>query len=91
VRIVRALRRRHATGARCAVSRAFGLARDAIVTAAGRAGVPVLDLTPFFCDSRCYPVIGGALVVRDANHLTGTYASTLGPYLVRAFDRLTAL
>ena len=87
--ITRALGRRQAAGTRCAVSRAFALARDPIVTAAARAGVPVLDLTPFFCDSRCYPVIGGALVVRDANHMTGTYSSTLGPYVVRAFDRLT--
>jgi hypothetical protein len=43
----------------------------------------------FFCDARCYPVIGGALVVRDANHMTGTYSSTLGPYVLRALDRLT--
>ena len=50
----------------------------------------MLDLTPFFCDARCYPVIGGALVVRDANHMTGTYSATLGPYVLRAFDRLTA-
>ena len=33
-------------------------------------------------------MIGGALVVRDANHMTGTYAATLGPYVLRALDRL---
>ena len=27
-----------------------------------RAGLETLDLTPFFCGARCYPVIGGALV-----------------------------
>jgi hypothetical protein len=26
---------------------------------------------------------------RDANHMTGTYAATLGPYVLRALDRLT--
>ena len=62
-------------------------ARSAIV-AAGRAARPVLDLTPFFCGSRCYPVVGGALVVRDANHMTGTFSATLGPYVLRALDRL---
>ena len=34
-------------------------------------------------------MIGGALVVRDANHMTGTYSATLGPYVLRALDRLT--
>ncbi|MDA0159715.1 SGNH hydrolase domain-containing protein [Solirubrobacter ginsenosidimutans] len=87
--IERALRRRQEAGTRCAVPRAFGLSRDPIVGAAARAGAPVLDLTPFFCDSRCYPVVGGALVVRDANHMTGVFSSTLGPYVLRAFDRLT--
>ena len=33
-------------------------------------------------------MIGGALVVRDANHMTGTYSATLGPYVLRALDRL---
>ena len=76
--------------ARRARSRAaFALGRDPAIVAAGRAGREVLDLTPFFCGARCYPVIGGALVVRDANHMTGTYSATLGPYVLRALDRLT--
>jgi hypothetical protein len=82
--ITRALRHRRRPGATCAVPRAFALERDPAVVAARRSGREVLDLSPFFCDKRCYPVIGGALVVRDANHMTGTYSETLGPYVLRA-------
>jgi len=48
-------------------------------------GVPlqVVDLTDHFCDRDwCYPVIGGALVQKDINHLTATFVETLGPYLL---------
>ncbi|WP_028066478.1 SGNH hydrolase domain-containing protein [Solirubrobacter soli] len=82
--IRRALRRERAPGPACAVPRRFGLPRDPAVRAARDTGRQVLDLSPFFCDRRCYPVIGGALVVRDANHMTGTYSATLGPYVLRA-------
>jgi hypothetical protein len=82
--IARALRRRRAPGTACALPRSFALPRDPAVVAARRTRREVLDLTPFFCDARCYPVIGGALVVRDANHMTGTYSATLGPYVLRA-------
>jgi hypothetical protein len=87
--VSRAARRREQVGTTCAVSRRFALGRDSAIVAAGRAGLETLDLTPFFCGARCYPVIGGALVVRDANHMTGTYSATLGPYVLRALDRLT--
>jgi hypothetical protein len=87
--IARALRRGRRPGPACAVPRRFAVRRDPAVSAARRTGREVLDLSAFFCDARCYPVIGGALVVRDANHMTGTYSETLGPYVVRAFDRLT--
>jgi hypothetical protein len=33
-------------------------------------------------------VIGGALVYRDSNHLTATYARTLTPRLRTALDRV---
>jgi hypothetical protein len=47
--------------------------------------VGYVDLTKFFCDSRqCFPVIGGALVYKDATHITSVYGRTLGPYLLRA-------
>jgi hypothetical protein len=48
--------------------------------------VRTVDLTPFFCGSECYPVVGGALVLRDSTHMTGAYSTTLGPYLLRAVD-----
>lgn len=49
-----------------------------------------VDLTEFFCDRRrCYPVIGGARVFRDAfGHITTAYSRTLGPYLHRKVRRL---
>ena len=77
--ITRALRRERPPGTTCALPRSFALGRDPAVVAARRAGREVLDLSPFFCAARCAPVIGGALVVRDANHMTGTYSATLGP------------
>jgi hypothetical protein len=89
--VTRAVRRRRAPGRACAVPRSFGLPRDPAVAAAARARLETLDLSPFFCGARCYPVVGGALVVRDANHMTGTYSATLGPYLLRALGRLTGL
>ena len=49
-----------------------------------------IDLTEFFCDKRrCYPVIGGARVYRDAfGHLTTAYSRTLGPFLHRKLRAL---
>ncbi len=53
------------------------------------ARVQVIDLTRFFCDWHlCYPVVGGALVYRDADHLTRVYAATLGPYLLHQLGQL---
>jgi hypothetical protein len=47
--------------------------------------VRLIDLTRLFCDrARCFPVIGGAYVYRDFNHLNRVFAATLGPYLLRA-------
>jgi hypothetical protein len=87
--VARTVRRGRPPGTTCAVPRSFGLLRDPAVVAARRSGREVLDLSPFFCGSRCYPVVGGALVVRDANHITGAFSATLGPYVLRALDRLT--
>jgi hypothetical protein len=74
-------------GLACAIPRREALHPDANVLAAERLHSPrvqVIDLTHFFCDARlCYPVIGGALVYRDSNHLTNVYATSLGPYLLR--------
>jgi hypothetical protein len=71
----------------CARPRGEALDRDPAVLAARRhpPRVRVVDLTPFFCDSRrCFPVIGGVLVYKDSTHLTSVFGKTLGPYLLRA-------
>ena len=36
-------------------------------------------------------MIGGALVLRDQNHLTAVFSTTLGPYLLRKVDALRQL
>lgn len=79
-------------GRLCAVSRSMALGTDAAVLAAKRIGprrVRIVDMTPFFCGARhCYPVVGGALVYKDDQHITEVFGSTLGPYLRRAIDEL---
>lgn len=72
-------------GRTCSVPRASALGPDPAALAAaqlpgGRA--QVIDLTSFMCDARrCYPVVGGALVYKDFQHLTEVFATTLGPFL----------
>ena len=45
-------------------------------------GARMIDLTSMFCSSKSCPLVQGNVVVyRDAHHLTGMYAETLGPYL----------
>jgi SGNH domain-containing protein len=88
----RALRARLAPGRACAVARGRALDRDPEAVAAARLRSPrvrLADLTPFMCGARsCLPVVGGALVLKDQNHLTATFAATLGPFLLRTVDRL---
>ena len=77
-------------GQACRMPRATVLDRDPAVVAARRAGsrVQVVNLVNHFCDTRwCYPVIGGALVQKDWNHLSATFIETLGPYLLQAVDQ----
>jgi hypothetical protein len=38
-------------------------------------------------DSNCYPVVGGALVIKDIGHLTRTFSTSLGPFLGRELKR----
>jgi hypothetical protein len=53
--------------------------------------VRVVDLTHFFCGrQRCCPVVGGALVYKDAHHLTRVFSATLGPSLLPTVNRLSA-
>jgi hypothetical protein len=77
---------------KCALARGQALDPDPAIAAARRLAssrVLTVDLTRYFCDRReCFPVIGGALVLRDNTHVTGIFSATLGPYLERAVDRL---
>jgi hypothetical protein len=89
--VERALASGRRPGASCAVPRRAALDRDPMVVAAAALRsdrVRTVGLTEFFCDRRCYPVIGGALVLRDQNHLTAVFSTTLGPYLLRKVDAL---
>jgi hypothetical protein len=85
--VERAMGGRRPAGAVCRLDRTRALPPDPEVAAARRltgVNVRVVDMTRYMCDRRwCYPVIGGALVYKDDNHLTEVYARTLGPYLAR--------
>ncbi|HEV7884447.1 MAG TPA: SGNH hydrolase domain-containing protein [Solirubrobacteraceae bacterium] len=74
----------------CARARRKALYPDPAVAAARRTHqlrVHVLDMTPFFCDrTHCYPVVGGALVHKDTNHITAIFARTLGRFMLRMVD-----
>lgn len=90
--VQRALNAHRRAGLVCAEQRRVALDPDPAAAAAMRlrsARVQVIDLTRFMCGAReCYPVVGGALVFRDQTHLTRTFVTTLGPFLLRAVDRV---
>jgi peptidoglycan/LPS O-acetylase OafA/YrhL len=47
-------------------------------------GVTIVDTAELICpDRRCAPVIGNALVLRDSNHMTATFAATLHDWLAQ--------
>lgn len=74
----------HTSDGVCSVSRAEAVHEDAAAVAASRIDQgQVIDLTDFFCNHECPAVIGGAVVARDAGHLTRTFARTLTPYIER--------
>ncbi len=90
--IERAIQRRRRAGETCALQRSRAIRRDAAAIAALRRGSPrvhLVDLTKLMCSPKlCYPVVGGVLVHKDVTHLTPLFASTLGPFLLRAVDRM---
>ncbi len=66
----------------CAVPRSSSLADRNPAEVLDRAGLHLLDLTPWLCpDDLCVGVIGNTAVYRDDNHLTRLYARSLGPSL----------
>lgn len=85
--INRAIRRKQNAGERCARPREVALKRDYAAEAAERYDVPgvrVVDMTRFFCSqTRCFPVVGGALTHKDEGHITLVFGETLGPFLLR--------
>jgi hypothetical protein len=91
--VERAAGRGRDPGANCARARREAMDDDPAIAAANRLRSPrirTVDLTPYFCDPRrCFPVVGGALVLRDNTHVTGTFSATLGPYLHRALRALS--
>lgn len=64
----------------CAVARDEALIEiDPLVVAAHSKDYPVIDFSDVFCpNGYCLPVISGADVYRDADHLTATFANTMG-------------
>lgn len=53
--------------------------------ASGVDGVTLLDFTDVFCGPQtCSPVVGGASVYRDQDHLTVSFADTLAPWYTAA-------
>jgi hypothetical protein len=89
--ITRAIAQRQRAGVVCALPRSAAVVPDPAAVAATQLRSPrvqIVDLTPFMCDTQlCYPVVGGALVHKDGNHLTRGFATTLGPYLLRDLNR----
>jgi SGNH domain (fused to AT3 domains) len=89
--IERAIRGRIDAGRACPNPRSAAITADLAARAASelnRPDVHVIDLTRFYCGSRsCFPVIGGALVYAQGNHLTPTFNKTLGPYLLEALNK----
>ena len=86
--IKRVLVRKGNPGTRCATPRSASLSTDAgggAVQAMASPRFRFVDFTPFFCTTTsCLPVVGGALVYRDAQgHITPAFARTVGPYLLR--------
>ncbi|MBX3091690.1 MAG: acyltransferase [Cryobacterium sp.] len=83
---------RTAPPASCTVPRAPALdAVDPLALAGAEWGATVLDFSDIYCDATvCFSVIGGADVYRDQDHLTRTFALTLGPAIADAIQsRLT--
>ena len=88
--VERAIRRHRRADLACARTRRIALRPDPAAVAATRLATPrvqLIDLSHFMCDrTRCFPVVGGALVHKDRGHLTRVFSATLGPYVLRALN-----
>ena len=74
----------------CSFARSGALVDDVVQDAVALSpGVGFVDLSRYFCDeSTCYGVIGDVVVFADENHVSGTFARTLAPYLGRELERV---
>lgn len=77
---------RNSPASACVEKRAAVLDKvDPLALAGAKAGATVLDFSDVYCDDTvCFSVIGGANVYRDQDHLTRTFALTLGPAIGKA-------
>ena len=89
--VSRALKARRNAASSCTFARAPAVPVDPLLEAARAlrsSRVKTIDLTRQYCGAtRCFAVVGGALVRHDKAHLTGAFAATLGPFVLRALDR----
>jgi hypothetical protein len=90
--VAAALNRRTPPGPACALKRSRTLYDDATVKAKAlvkHKRVHIIDLTPRFCSKRyCQPVIGGALVHKDRDHMTNVFSTSLGPALRARYHKI---
>jgi peptidoglycan/LPS O-acetylase OafA/YrhL len=73
----------------CVGARSDVLVADDPLRAAaeGQDAVTLLDFTDVYCDEDvCAPVVGGANVYRDQDHLTVSFADTLAPQITSALQ-----
>ncbi|MFG6476550.1 acyltransferase family protein [Microbacterium sp. P06] len=71
----------------CAGQRSDVLVANDPLRAAAEAteGITILDFTDVYCDETvCSPVVGGANIYRDQDHLTVTFANSLAPQITTA-------
>ena len=80
---------RFSTADSCTIERRSSLVTpDPFLLAAEQVpGARALDFTDLFCDGvNCRVVISGANVYRDQDHLTATFANTMGPAISRSIS-----
>ncbi len=77
----------------CTAARSDVLAANDPIRAAatGMDDVTLLDFTDVYCDeTTCFPVVGGANLYRDQDHLTVTFLNTLAPQYTAAIESALA-
>ena len=63
----------------CVGQRQLSAKSDDLLLAEGMDLVTGIDLQSAVCGRQCYPLRGGAIVVRDDTHLSATYSKVLAP------------